>query len=61
MDYCPPGSWVHGTLRAGILEWGAIPYSKGIFPAQGLNPSLLHCRRIHHRATWEARVTYILL
>ena len=26
----PPGSCVHGILRAGILEWVASPYSKGI-------------------------------
>ena len=29
MDYSPPGSSVHGTLQARILEWGAIPFSRG--------------------------------
>ena len=37
---------VHGTLQARTLEWVAIPFSRGSFPIQGLNPSLLHCRRI---------------
>ena len=26
---CPPGSSVHGILQARILEWGAIPFSRG--------------------------------
>ena len=29
MDYDPPGSSVHGILQARILEWVAIPFSKG--------------------------------
>ena len=29
MDYSPPGSSVHGILQARILEWIAIPFSKG--------------------------------
>ena len=26
---CPPGSSVHGILQARILEWVAIPFSRG--------------------------------
>ena len=29
MDCSPPGSSVHGILQAGILEWVAMPSSKG--------------------------------
>ena len=29
MDCSPLGSSVHGILQAGILEWVAIPYSRG--------------------------------
>ena len=29
MDFSLPGSSVHGTLQAGILEWVAIPFSRG--------------------------------
>ena len=29
MDCSPPGSSVHGILQARILEWVAIPFSKG--------------------------------
>ena len=28
-DCSPPGSSVHGTLQARILEWAAIPFSRG--------------------------------
>ena len=40
MHCSPPGSSVLGILQARILEWTAIPFSRG------LNPGLLHCRRI---------------
>ena len=29
MDYSPPGSSVHGILQARLLEWVAIPFSRG--------------------------------
>ena len=38
MDCSPPVSSVHGISQARILEWVAMPFSKGIFPTQG--PSL---------------------
>ena len=31
MDYSLPGSSVHGILQARILEWAAIPFSRGSF------------------------------
>ena len=37
---------LHGILQARILEWVAIPFSRGFFPTQGLNPGLQHCRQI---------------
>ena len=43
MDCGPPGSYLSGVLQARILEWVAIPFSRG---AQGLNQVLLHCRQI---------------
>ena len=37
----------HGILQTKILEWVALlSLLQGIFPTQGLNPGLLHCRRI---------------
>ena len=29
MDYSPPGSSVHGILQASLLEWVAVPFSRG--------------------------------
>ena len=51
----PPGSSVHGPLQS-VLEWVAIPFSRGS-PTQGSNPGLLHCRQIlyhlsHQGKTW---------
>ena len=46
-EYCIlPGFSVHGIFQGRILEWVAVPFSRGIFPIQGSNPGLLHCRQI---------------
>ena len=42
MDCSLLGSSVHGILQARILEWIAMPSSRGIFLTQGSNPCLLH-------------------
>ena len=58
MDCAPPGSSVREIFLARILEWVAMPYSRGIFPTQGSNPCLLHllhCRRVF--TAGEAPVT----
>ena len=41
MDYI-----VHGILQARILEWVAFSLLQRIFPTQGSNPGLPHCRQI---------------
>ena len=44
---CNPKDYtVHGILQARILELGSLSLLQGIFPTQGLNLGLLHCRRI---------------
>ena len=57
MECSPPGS-VHGILQARILEWAAMPFSRGRFPTHGLKPRLLwllRCRQILYCwATGEA-------
>ena len=47
----PMGYTVHGILQARILEWVAFPFSRGIFPTQGWNPGLPHCRWILYQLT----------
>ena len=32
MDCSPQGSSVHGIIQASVLEWVAIPFSRGSFP-----------------------------
>ena len=49
MDGSLPGSAVHGISQARILEWAAISFSRGVFPTQGSNPGLLHCRQMLRR------------
>ena len=43
--WLPSGSSVPGILQATLLTWVAIPFSRGIFLTQGLNPGFLHSRR----------------
>ena len=56
MDWSLPGFSVHGILQQEY--WSGLPFFlQGIFPTQGLNPSLLHCRQIlYHLSTREACV-----
>ena len=46
MNCSQPGSSVHGISQARILEWVCPSLLQGIFPTQGSNPGLLHCRQI---------------
>ena len=61
---CDP---VHGILQARILEWVSfsllqgifsISFSRGIFPIQGLNSGLLHCRQILYQLShqWSPKI-----
>ena len=47
MDCSPPGSSVPGILQA-ILEWVAIPFSRGSSWHSDWTWGLLHCRQILH-------------
>ena len=48
MDYT-----VHGILQARILEWLAVSLLQGIFPTQGSNPGLSHCRLILYQLSHQ--------
>ena len=53
----PPGSPVHGLLQARILEWVAVPFSRGSSPPKDQThpKGLPNCRQIlYHWVTWEA-------
>ena len=42
-----------GILQARILEWVAMPSSKGPSGSQGLNPGLPHCREILYQLSYQ--------
>ena len=44
---------VHGILQARILESVAFTFSRGIFPTQGSNPGLPHCRQILYQLSHQ--------
>ena len=61
VDCSLPGSSVHGIFQARILEWVAMPSSRGIFLPQGLNTGLPHCRwflyHLSHQGSPKTRKT----
>ena len=59
MDCSLPDSSVHGMLQARILEWVAIPFSRGIFQTQGLSPRLLHCRQVLYHLSLQGSPIYM--
>ena len=61
VDYSLPLSSVHGILQAGILEWVAVSFSKGICPTQGSNPGLPHCRQILYPLSYQGSPQYLYI
>ena len=65
-DCSPSGSSIHRILQARILEWVAMPSSKGSsWPRDLTSISYVSCigRRVlyHPGATWEALYSYIYI
>ena len=59
MDCSLTGSSVRGILQARILEWAALPSSKGIFLSQGSNQGLLHYRLILYQLSYQGNPLYL--
>ena len=55
IDGSLPGSFFHGILQARIVEWGALPFSRGSSqPRDQTCVSGISCKWIlYHQATWE--------
>ena len=53
MDCSPPGSSVHENSPGKNTGVGCHALLQGIFPAQGLNPGLPHCRWILYQLTHQ--------
>ena len=60
IDGSLPGSSVLGIPQARILEWVAIFSSRGIFPTQGSNRGLPHCRRILYCLSHQSAALSVL-
>ena len=48
----PVDNTVHGILQARILEWIAVPFSRGS-PKPGIEPRSLHCRQILYQLSHQ--------
>ena len=48
-----PGSSVHGDSSSKNIRFGWHALLQGIFPTQGLNPGLPHCRQILHHLSHQ--------
>ena len=62
IDSSPPGSSIHGDTPGKNTEVGCHALLQGIFPTQGLNPGLPHCRHIlYHLSHQESPQVFIEL
>ena len=53
MNYSLPGSSVHGNSPGKNTGVGCHALLQGIFPTQGSNPGLLHCRQIFYHLSHQ--------
>ena len=53
-----PGSSVHGIFQARILDSPAYSFSRGSFPTQESNSSLLYCRQIFKPLNQQGRLHF---
>ena len=53
MDRTPPGSSVHGIPQARILEWVAMPFSRGSSRPRDRTPGLRHYRETFYHLSHQ--------
>ena len=53
MDYCPPGTSVHGDSPGKNTGVGCHTLLQEIFPTQESNPGLPHCRQILYQLSHQ--------
>ena len=62
MDYILPDSSVHGILQARILEWVAVPSTRGSSPPRDqTHVSCIGGCVLYHWATWETPFPYTMM
>ena len=59
MDYNPPGSSVSGGSPGNNTGVGCHALLQGVFPAQGSNPGLPHCRQILYQLSHQGIPSYL--
>ena len=60
MDYSRPGSSVHGDSPGKHTGVGCLALLQGIFPTQGWNPGLPHCRQILYQLSYQGILNVFL-
>ena len=60
VDCSPPGSSVHGDSPGKNTGVGCHALLQGIFPTQGLNPGLPHCRWILYQLSYQGSLFSIV-
>ena len=60
MDCRPPGSSIHGNSPGKNTRVGCHALLQGIFPTQGSNPGLPHCRQILYQLSYQGSPTAAL-
>ena len=58
MDYSPPGSSVHGTLQARVLEWGAIASPQMVTTAMKLKDAYSEKAMAPHSSTLAWKIPW---
>ena len=62
MDYSPPGSSAHGILQVRILEWVAMPSSKGSSQPRDIYVCVCICVYIYvYRYIYTYRYRFLLI
>ena len=59
LDHSPPVFFVHGILQARILEWVAIPYSRGSF--QSRDWTWVSCNASRYFTVWATGEAHIYI
>ena len=60
MDCSPPGSSVHGDSPGKNTRVGCHALLQGIFPTQGSNPDLPHCKQVLYQLSYQGSPRDIL-
>ena len=60
MDCSPPGSFVHGDSPGKYTEVSCRALLQGIFPTQGSNLGLLHCRWFCYHLSLQGSPSYVM-